>query len=261
MQAWLLCPRGLRQPYPTSRMWRRLQVATSSMGGARKHAHAETRASSDLGHGRSLQGSRLRQHLGGARKPHAAFLDGINKFHQCLRGRFVHEQLDSRTSHSGAIHLDFSSFRGSTLRARSLHDDALLHEVHHRWRRASSTPASSVIQKDFVAILQGAGRRPPPKRATTQPHSSAIHQDERTLLGVLLCQHHVSDVINNPAQGDAERGSEFGLEGQKLANACRCFWNCVCESCQARGSRLCCSAQCCACSTCRGRCGMKNSHP
>ena len=74
MQAWLLCPRGLRQPYPTSRMWRHVQVATSSMGGALKHAHVEERASGDFGHGRSPQGSRLRQHLGGARKPHAVVL-------------------------------------------------------------------------------------------------------------------------------------------------------------------------------------------
>ena len=50
------------------------------MGGARKHAHAETRASSDLGHGRSLQGSRLRQHLGGARKPHAVFWMALTSF-------------------------------------------------------------------------------------------------------------------------------------------------------------------------------------
>ena len=52
MQAWPLCPRALRQPYPTSRMWRHVQVATSSMGGARKHAHVEARASGDFGHGR-----------------------------------------------------------------------------------------------------------------------------------------------------------------------------------------------------------------
>ena len=74
VQAWPLCPRALRQPYPTSRMWRHLQVATSSMGGALKHAHVEERASGDFGHGRSPQGSRLRQHLGGARKPHAVVL-------------------------------------------------------------------------------------------------------------------------------------------------------------------------------------------
>ena len=80
VQAWLHCPRALRQPYPTSRMWRHVQVATSSMGGARKHAHAEARASGDLGHGRSLQGSRLRQHLGGARKPHAVVLMTLTSF-------------------------------------------------------------------------------------------------------------------------------------------------------------------------------------
>ena len=80
VQAWSLCPRGLRQPYPTSRMCRHLQVATSSMGGARKHAHAEARASGDLGHGRSLQGSRLRQHLGGARKPHAVVSMTLTSF-------------------------------------------------------------------------------------------------------------------------------------------------------------------------------------
>ena len=57
VQAWPLCPRALRQPYPTSRMWRHVQVATAAMGGAR-----------------SPQGSRLRQHLGGARKPHAVVL-------------------------------------------------------------------------------------------------------------------------------------------------------------------------------------------
>ena len=74
VQAWPLCPRALRQPYPTSRMWRHVQVATSSMGGALKHAHVEARASGDFGHGRSPQGSRLRQHLGGARKPHAVVL-------------------------------------------------------------------------------------------------------------------------------------------------------------------------------------------
>ena len=105
--------------------------------------------------------------------------------------------------------MDFSSFRWITLRACSLHDEAIFHEVHHRWRRASSTPASSVIQNDFVAILQAAGLCTPPQCATTQPHSSAIHQDERTLFAVLLSQHHVREVINNPAQGDAERGSEW----------------------------------------------------
>ena len=157
---------------------------------------------------------------------------------QCLRGHLVHEQLGSTSRHSCAIYMDFSSFRGITLRARSLHDQAIFHEVHHRWRRASSTPASSVIQNDLVAILQAAGLCTPPKCATTQPHSSAIHQDERTLLGVLLCQHHVSQVINDPAQGDAERGSEFGLEGEELANACRCFRRCVSKSRQVRGSGL-----------------------
>ena len=74
LQAWPLCPRALRQSYPTSRMWRHVQVATSSMGGALKHAHVEERASGDFGHGRSPQGSRLRKHLGGARKLHAVVL-------------------------------------------------------------------------------------------------------------------------------------------------------------------------------------------
>ena len=74
VQAWPLCPRAARQPLQTSRMWRHVQVATSSMGGALKHAHVEARASGDFGHGRSPQGSRLRQHLGGARKPHAVVL-------------------------------------------------------------------------------------------------------------------------------------------------------------------------------------------
>ena len=74
MQAWPLCPRALRQPYPTSRMWRHVQVAISSMGVALKHAHLKERASGDFGHGPSLQGSRLRKHLGGARKPHAVVL-------------------------------------------------------------------------------------------------------------------------------------------------------------------------------------------
>ena len=166
-----------------------------------------------------------------------------------MRGHFGHEQLDSTTKHSCSIYMDFSSFREITLRARSLHDEAIFHEVHHRWRRASSTPASSVIQNDLVAILQEAGLRTPPQCATTQPHSSAIHQDERTLFVVLLSQQDVGEVINTSAQGDAERGSEFGLEGQELTNACRCFWNCVCELCQVRGSRLCRSAQCCACRT------------
>ena len=41
------------------------------MGRARKHKHAEARQRGDLGHGRSLPTSRQRQHLGGARKPHA----------------------------------------------------------------------------------------------------------------------------------------------------------------------------------------------
>ena len=74
VQAWPLCPRALRQPYPTSRMWRHVQVAISSMGVALKHAHLEARASGDFGHGPSPQGSRLRKHLGGARKPHAVVL-------------------------------------------------------------------------------------------------------------------------------------------------------------------------------------------
>ena len=38
------------------------------MGGAFKHEHVEARASGDFGHGRRPEGSRLRQHLGGARK-------------------------------------------------------------------------------------------------------------------------------------------------------------------------------------------------
>ena len=41
------------------------------MGRARKHEHAEARQRGDLGHGRSLPRPRQRQHLGGARKPHA----------------------------------------------------------------------------------------------------------------------------------------------------------------------------------------------
>ena len=43
--------------------------------GCRSHrANVEARASGDFGHGPSLQGSRLRKHLGGARKPHAVVL-------------------------------------------------------------------------------------------------------------------------------------------------------------------------------------------
>ena len=152
-------------------------------------------------------------------------------------------QLDSNTCHSCSIYMDFRSFRDITLRARSLHDEAIFHEVYHPRSRASSTPASPVVKNDFVAILQAARVCTPPQCATTQPHSSAIHQDERTLFAVLLSQQHVREVINNPAQGDAERGSEFGLEGEELANACRCFRSCVSESCQVRGSRLCHPAQ------------------
>ena len=63
----------------------------------------------------------------------------------------------------------------------------------------------------------------PAKGATAQPHASAIDQGERSLLGVLLCQHHVRDVINSPAQGDAERGAQFGLEGQELTSAWSTF--------------------------------------
>ena len=110
------------------------------------------------------------------------------------------------------IYMDFSLIRGITLRARSLHDVAIFHEVHHRWRRASSTPASSLIQNDLISILQAAGQCTPSKCATTLPHSSAIHHDERTLLAVLLCQHHVREVTSNPAQGDAERGSQTGTD-------------------------------------------------
>ena len=76
----------------------------------------------------------------------------INKFHQCLRCHFVHEQRDSRTCQSCGIYLDFSPLGGSTLRARSLNDDALLQEVHHRCRRASRSTAISIIQNDLVAI-------------------------------------------------------------------------------------------------------------
>ena len=72
VQAWPLCPRALRQALPTSRMWRHVEVATLSMGGALHHAHVEARASGDFGHGPNPQGSRLRKHLGGARKTHAA---------------------------------------------------------------------------------------------------------------------------------------------------------------------------------------------
>ena len=123
------------------------------MGGARKHAKAEVLAIGELGHGRSLEGLNVRQHLGGARKTHAVVrFHDINKFHHCLRCHFVHEQLESRTCHSCGIYLDFISFRRSMLRARSLQDDALLHEVYHRWRRASKTTASSIIQNDLVAI-------------------------------------------------------------------------------------------------------------
>ena len=43
--------------------------------GCRSHrANVEARASGDFGHGPSPQGSRLRKHLGGARKPHAVVL-------------------------------------------------------------------------------------------------------------------------------------------------------------------------------------------
>ena len=80
VQAWPLCPRALRQPYPTSRMWRHVQVATSSMGGARKHAHAEVHVIGELGHGRSLEGLNVRQHLGGARKTHAVVSMTLTSF-------------------------------------------------------------------------------------------------------------------------------------------------------------------------------------
>ena len=50
-----------------------------------------------------------------------------------------------------------------------------------------------------------------------------------------------------------------GAPRQELNNACRYLWNCVCELRIVQGRWLCRSAQCCACSTCRGRCGMKNS--
>ena len=74
VEAWPLCLRALREPYGISRLWRHVQVATASMGGARQHAYVEARASGVFGHGRSPQGSRLRQHLGGASKPHAVVL-------------------------------------------------------------------------------------------------------------------------------------------------------------------------------------------
>ena len=167
----------------------------------------------------------------------------MRQLQSCVRGHFVHEQLDSRTCRSCSIYMDFRSFREITLLARSLHDEAIFHEVHHPRRRASSTPASPVVKNDFVAILQAARLCTPPQCATTQPHSSAIHQYERTLFAVLLSQQHLREVINDPAQGDAERGSEFGLEGEELANACRCFRQCERESCQVRGSRLCHPAQ------------------
>ena len=134
-------------------------------------AHVQAPPGGDFVHGRSPQAracrgtckwrprpwakpSRIPPAPASGRSPQTSCscFDDINKFHQYLRGHFVQEQLDSRTCHSCGIYLDVSSFRGSTLRGRSLHDDALLHEVHHRWRRASNTTASSIIQNDFVAI-------------------------------------------------------------------------------------------------------------
>ena len=189
----------------------------------------------------------------------------MSNLHLCLRGHFVHVQLGSHfqswpsrrqplVRHSGLIYLDFSSFRGIALQACRLYDETVLHEVYHRRRRASSTPASAVIQDDLVTILQAAGVCAPPHCATTQPHSSAISPDERTLLRVLLSQQHLRDIINNPAQGDAERSSQFGLEGEELANACRCFRGFVSVSCQVRGSGLYHPAQRRTWSHCSGRC-------
>ena len=97
MQAWPLCPRALRQPYPTSRMWRHVQVAISSMGVALKHAHLEARASGDFGHGLSPEPSRIPPAPTSGRSPQTSrcCFDDIYKLQQCLRGHFVHVQLRS----------------------------------------------------------------------------------------------------------------------------------------------------------------------
>ena len=161
----------------------------------------------------------------------------------CVGGNFVHRNMRRQclwfvVGHSSSINMDFGSLHDSTPPARNLHDEAILHEVYHPWRRAASTPASPIIQNAFVAILQAARVCTSPECATTQPHSCAIHQDERTLLADLLRQQHLGEVINSPAQSDAERGSGFGLEGEELSNVCRCFRRCVNKSCQVRGSGL-----------------------
>ena len=148
-----------------------ITLSTKALAAITNFAHAEAPASGDFVHwpnpqARACRGtckkrprpwakpSKIPPAPASGRSPQTSCscFDDIHKFRQCLGGHFVHEQLDNRTCHSRDIYLHLSSFRGSTLRARSLHDDALLHEVHHRWRRASSTPASPEIQNDLVAI-------------------------------------------------------------------------------------------------------------
>lgn len=93
---------------------------------------------------------------------------------------FAHVQMDSHTCHSCSFYFDICSLRDIRLRARSLYDGAIHHEVNHPRSRASSTPASPVVKNDFVAIIQATRLCTPPQCATTQAHSSPIHQDERT---------------------------------------------------------------------------------
>ena len=104
VRAWSLGPRGLRQPYPTSRMCRHLQVASSSMGGARKHAQAEVHAIGELGHGRSLEGLNIRQHLGGARKTHAVVSMTLTSFiSACVATLCTSSSTAEHASHAASI--------------------------------------------------------------------------------------------------------------------------------------------------------------
>ena len=125
-----------------------MPLSTTALAGITSFAHVEAPPSRDFGHEASPQAqacrgtskrpprpwakpSNIPSASASGRSPQTSCscFDDISKFHLCQRGHFVHEQLDTRISHSCGIDFDFSSFRGSTLRARSLHDDALLHEV------------------------------------------------------------------------------------------------------------------------------------
>lgn len=77
--------------------------------------------------GRSPQASRICS---------SAYVSTVSTCH------FVHVQLDSNTCHSCSFYMDLHSLHDTTLRARNLNDERIIHDVYHPRSRASSPQTS-----------------------------------------------------------------------------------------------------------------------